>query len=259
MGRGGVQPVLGVEGVRVRFGGLVALDGVSLTVHPGEVVAVIGPNGAGKTTLFNVISGFIRPEAGRVYLEGKDVTGLAPWARARMGVGRTFQQVQLYPGASVLETVAAAACLDVAGGFFSDALAMPWSLQARREAEERAFAALDFFGLAALADQPASSLPAGTARLVELARAVALRPKVLLADEPAAGMEASESEDLARHLEKYARLTGAGVLLVEHDVAMVMGVSDWVYVLDFGRLVAEGPPEQVREDPQVIAAYLGEV
>jgi branched-chain amino acid transport system ATP-binding protein len=225
--------------VSVRFGGLQVLDRVTVTAPPGAVTGIIGPNGAGKTTLFNVITGLIPPDRGRVVLDGRDLTHRSPARRARAGLARTFQMLQLFATLTVRENVelAAHAHRRVPGHPSVDDL-------------------LDLVGVSDLAGRAAQDLTTGQGRLVELARALATRPKVLLLDEPASGLDDHETRHLAALLRAIAT-GGPGILLVEHHVPTVMELCDTVHVLDYGRLIAVGPPAQVRRDPAVQAAYLG--
>ncbi len=236
--------MLQVDEVTVRFGGVTALDGVCLTAPDGQVTGLIGPNGAGKTTLFDVVTGLRRPRQGRVSLDGRDVTRLGPGRRARRGLGRTFQRLEVFGSLSVHDNVLLAA--EVEGGL------RRWGSGARRTAADL----LDRTGLAAVADRPASELPTGTARVLEVARALATRPTTLLLDEPGSGLDEAESRALGDLLLDVAA-SGTAVLLVEHDVDLVMRVCTGVTVLDFGQVLSEGAPEQVRSDTRVQQAYLG--
>ena len=249
--------ILELSGVTVRFGAATAVDGVSLSVHAGEVVGLIGPNGAGKTVTFNVVTGLQKPSAGRVLLHGRDVTNAPPHVRTTMGLGRTFQVVQLFRGLSVVENVAVAAHHHTRSGIVSDALRLPGRGRALAESHERALAVLDFLGLSALADLPADALPVGQARLVELGRALALQPDVLLLDEPASGLDPSETHELVELLARVRAVLGVAMLLVEHDMGVVMPLCDHVVVMNQGAVLAAGRPEEVRHDPRVLEAYLG--
>jgi branched-chain amino acid transport system ATP-binding protein len=232
---------LQVSGVTVSFGGRRALDGVALTAEPGRVTGLIGPNGAGKSTLFDVISGLRRPSSGRVMLGGRDVTRLGPARRSRHGLARTFQQLELFGRLSVRDNLRVAAELG----------------PQRRHAARVVRDILERLDLTALADQLADALPTGVGRLVEVGRALAARPKVLLLDEPAAGQDTEETERFAALLRTLAD-DGMTVVLVEHDMGLVMGVCDEVYVLDLGKVIAFGPPDVIRRDDVVLAAYLGD-
>jgi branched-chain amino acid transport system ATP-binding protein len=246
-----------VNAVTKRFGGLTALRGVSLRVRAGEVCGLIGPNGAGKTTLFDVISGLTAPTAGTVHLDGADVTRQLPERRARSGVRRTFQRVQLYGRLSVEDNVLAAMeWRGGGGGLFADLVAAP--TRRRREATRREKVAevLDACGLSGLAGRPAWSLPIGQARLVELARAIADGPRLLLLDEPTSGLSAREAARFGEQIQRL-RADGVAVVLVEHDVGFVMGQSDRVVVLNLGAVLAEGAPDEIQAHPEVRRAYLG--
>jgi branched-chain amino acid transport system ATP-binding protein len=248
--------LLSLNGITRRFGGLIAVDGVDLAVAKGGVTAVIGPNGAGKTTLFNIISGFQAPNAGRIVFDGIDITGHPPEAIAAAGVVRTFQLVQLFQNLSVLENVTVGSHLHTTGGLWSAVLRLPRMRAAERALEARARELLAFVGLDAAADEEANALAYGQQRLLEIARSLAAGPRLLLLDEPAAGLSVEETRRLAAAIRTIAE-RGTTVLLIEHDMKLVMNTADTVAVLDFGRKIAEGPPETVREDAAVIAAYLG--
>ncbi len=237
--------LLDISGVSVRFGGLEALGEVSVGVDEGRVTGLIGPNGAGKTTLFNVVTGLQTPNAGRIVLDGKDLTTARPHRRAREGIGRTFQRLETFGTLSVRDNVLVAA-----------EMRRGWSRERFKPAVETA-ECIERVGLDAVADELVDRLPTGTQRLVEVARALAAKPRVLLLDEPSAGLNEFETEALAKLLRELAG-DGLGILLVEHDMGLVMSASDQIYVLDFGRIIAVGNPEQVQSDPLVRAAYLGE-
>ncbi len=236
--------LLQVRGITVNFGGHVALDDVALHADPGLVTALIGPNGAGKTTLFNAICGLLNPSAGTVLLDGRELTRLKPYKRARLGLARTFQRLELWSLLTVRENVQVAAELRAAYG--ND------GADPRHEVED----IVRRVGLHGKIDHRVDELPTGQARLVEIARALATKPRLLLLDEPASGLDDAETEDLGALLRSLAA-EGLAVLLVEHDVQLVMDVSDHVFVLDFGRIIAEGAPNEIRTNEAVLAAYLG--
>jgi branched-chain amino acid transport system ATP-binding protein len=248
--------MLVAERLSVAFGGVRAIDDVSLAVAPGLVFSIIGPNGAGKTTLFNVISGLYRPERGRVRLAGEDVTALAPEGLARRGLSRTFQNLQIFFRMSVIENVMVGRHRHETTGMFADLFHLPSVRRQNRMTREAAAAALERVGLAAAAERPAGSLSFGDLKRLELARALASEPKLLLLDEPAAGCNAVETEGIATVIRRLSR-DGITVVLVEHDMRLVMNVSDRIHVLANGRTLAEGAADEVRTNPAVIAAYLG--
>jgi branched-chain amino acid transport system ATP-binding protein len=249
-------PVFAVAGVGVRFGGLVALDDVSLDVAAGAVHGVIGPNGAGKTTLFNVCCGFVRPDTGQVLRHGRPVRDLRPHRLAAMGIARTLQGVGLFRGLSVAENVMVGADRHRRAGFASTLFALPRSDRDERALRERAMAALAELGADGYADRLPGSLPYAVQKRVALARALAAEPDLLLLDEPASGLGADEMAELGALIRGLT--SRMSVVLVEHHMDLVMAVCDRITVLDFGRVVAEGTPDEVRDDQAVIDAYLGE-
>ncbi len=236
--------LLDIQGVCVRFGGLMAVDTVTLSAERGKVTGLIGPNGAGKTTTFNVITGLQQPTKGRVLIDGEEVNHLAPHKRARRGMARTFQRLELFGVLTARENVMAAASMSAR---YRDSKESPAVVADRL---------LERVGITEVADVPAGRLPTGQGRLVELARALATKPRLLLLDEPASGQDDAETQHFAGLLRQLAD-EGMAVLLVEHDMGLVMSVCDYLYVLDFGRLLAEGSPDEVRHHPDVLAAYLG--
>jgi branched-chain amino acid transport system ATP-binding protein len=248
--------LLKLEHVTRRFGGLLAVDAIDLDVEQGGVTAIIGPNGAGKTTLFHLISGFQIPNDGRIVFDGRDITGLPPNEIATHGLIRTFQLVQLFRDLTAIENVKVGCHLQTRGGVVT-ALVRPKSArQAEAQVEATARELLAFVGLADHGASPASALTYGRQRLLEIARALAARPKLLLLDEPAAGLNAEETKLLSATIRRIVA-QGTTVLLIEHDMTLVMNTADKVAVLDFGAKIAEGTPQAVRDDPAVIAAYLG--
>jgi branched-chain amino acid transport system ATP-binding protein len=256
-GNGGPRPLLEVDGVSVRFGALTALTHVSLEIARGEIVAIIGPNGAGKTTLLNVISGFYHPYEGRILFDGKDRTNLRPPDVAELGVARTFQNVALFKGMSVLDNIMTGRLLKMRGSFLLDALWWgPAQRQelAHREAVERI---IDFLEIQAIRKTQAGRLPYGLQKRVELARALAAEPQLLLLDEPMAGMNVEEKEDMCRFILDVNSEFGTTIALIEHDMGVVMDISHRVAVLDYGRKIADGTPDEVRKNPAVLDAYLG--
>src|SRR5690242_522765 len=250
--------MLRVRDVTVRFGGITALDGVSLDLNRGEILGLIGPNGAGKTTLFNCLTGVVRPDRGSMFFETRSLTYAPPHVRAQYGIARTFQNLQLWGSMTVEENLMVP--MDALGrrNTFSDMLYLPFSVYAERASLERARAILHVLDLTRYRKTLAGDLPAGIQRRVEIARALAMRPKLLLLDEPAAGLDAQETSRLAELLHAVRERFHVSMLLVDHDMSLVMRVCDFVYVLDFGKLLARGRPELIRNDPKVIAAYLGE-
>jgi branched-chain amino acid transport system ATP-binding protein len=249
---------LQVRGVSLSFGGVRALKDVSFSVRPGTITAMIGPNGAGKTSMFNCISGFYRPDAGQLLLDGEDITRLHAPERAKLGLARTFQNIALFRGMSVLDNIKLGRHAHMHTGLL-DAL-LYWG-RARREEmalrEEVERRIIDFLEIQHIRDQPVASLAYGLRKRVELARALAMQPRILLLDEPVAGMNREETEDMARFILDVKEEWGATILMVEHDMGMVMDISDHVVVLNFGQVITQGKPSEVQQNPEVIAAYLG--
>ncbi|MEY4496953.1 MAG: hypothetical protein RLZZ364_258 [Actinomycetota bacterium] len=250
------KKLLEVKDIVVKFGGVTALNNVNLHVNEGEIAALIGPNGAGKTTVFNIVTGYYTPTSGDVLVDGESVVGLRPYKIARKGLGRTFQNIRLFGDMTAAENVATAADSLNKSGLIGSLLGVPRSRRDEKEAMEKAHELLKFIGLDHRAHQMAKNLPYGDQRRLEIARALALNPKVLLLDEPAAGFNPQEKVELGELIRKI-RDRGYAVLLIEHDMSLVMKISDRISVLDFGQKIAEGKPEEIQNSQRVIDAYLG--
>jgi branched-chain amino acid transport system ATP-binding protein len=251
-----IVPLLDVREVTVRFGGITALDGLSFDIDAGQICGLIGPNGAGKTTIFNVVSRIYEPTSGRVVFDGVELLSRPRHAVAKLGIGRTFQNLALFPSMTLLENVMVGAHSRGSVGFVRAALRIaPW--REERGTREFAYDLLKKLDLAPLAFRPAAGLPFGTLKRLEIARALAARPKLLLMDEPASGLTHSEVDELDGLIKRVRDEFDLAVLLVEHHMQMVMGISDKVVAMDFGRKIAEGSPDEVRSNPAVVEAYLG--
>jgi branched-chain amino acid transport system ATP-binding protein len=250
------DPVLEVNNITLTFGGVTALDDVSFAIQPGEILGLIGPNGAGKTTCFNVVTGVYKPTAGDVSFQGQPLVGLKRHQITRLGIARTFQNIRLFKSMTALENVMVGADARHATGVLSALFRLPRHRREEREGEDRAMELLRFMGLQAKCDELAANLSYGDQRRLEIARAMATKPSLLCLDEPAAGFNPAEKRTLMTLIRK-VRDQGYTVLLIEHDMRLVMGVTDRIVVLEFGKKIAEGSPDVIRNDPAVIAAYLG--
>ena len=249
--------VLKIQDLQKYFGGLRAVDGLSFAVSEGQIKSVIGPNGAGKTTLFNLITGVFPPTRGRFEYAGKTLNGMKTHEIARLGISRTFQNLELFPNMNSLENVMLGCHAHTGAGVFQTGLRLPGMRREEKGIREKALEELRFMGIEERANLGAKSLPLGEQKLLEIARALATRPRVLLLDEPAAGLNTRETETLSETIRRI-RDRGITVLLVEHDMSLVMGISDEVLVLNYGKRIAEGKPREIQRNPEVIAAYLGE-
>lgn len=249
--------ILKTEDVMIKFGGLTAVSGFTIEAERGSISSLIGPNGAGKTTCFNIITGFYKPTSGRVIFNGKDVTGMPPHLVCKTGIARTFQNIRLFSGGTVLQNVMTACWVRQRAPWWSAPLMLPVFRREEREIRERSMELLAAVGLDSLASEVATGLPYGAQRRLEIARALATGPELLLLDEPAAGMNPQESLELMSFIRSIRDRFKVTILMIEHDMKVVMGVSEWIRVLDYGQLIAEGTPDEIKKNPRVIEAYLG--
>ncbi|MCL4514986.1 MAG: ABC transporter ATP-binding protein [Firmicutes bacterium] len=251
------QALLEIEGLAIRFGGLVAVSNFNLGLNPGELVGLIGPNGAGKTTVFNMITGIYRPTAGRIRFEGREMIGLRPDQVVSRGIAWTFQNIRLLGSLKVIDNVMIAHHFRLRSGPLGAILRVPAYIREEQQMYRNSLELLEAVGLAHLAEETAGSLPYGEQRRLEIARALATRPKLLLLDEPAAGMNPQETLNLMSFIQKMRRDFGLTIFLIEHDMQLVMGICERIVVLDYGNTIAEGTPAEIRKNPRVIQAYLG--
>ena len=251
------QPALDVRNLGIDFGGLTAVDGFNITVGPTEISGLIGPNGAGKTTIFNLLTGVYQPTRGSVLINGIDIKGMPTHKVNRLGIARTFQNIRLFTDMTALDNVKVGMHHDIKCSSQGSLLHLPSYYKAEKKANEKAMELLDFMGLADVADVKAGSLPYGVQRRLEIVRALATDPSIILLDEPAAGMNPSETAELTETIRRIRDEFNIAVLLIEHDMSLVMGICEGIAVLNFGRIIAKGTPDEIRNNPQVIEAYLG--
>ena len=253
----GKMPVLDVRNLGIDFGGLTAVDGFSITIGPTEISGLIGPNGAGKTTIFNLLTSVYQPTRGSILLKGIDTKGMTTSKVNKMGIARTFQNIRLFSEMTALDNVKVGMHNEMKCSFISSLLRLPPYFKAEKKANERAMELLDFMGLKDVAHVKAGSLPYGVQRRLEIVRALATNPAILLLDEPAAGMNPSETAELTEQIRRIRDTFGIAIFLIEHDMNLVMNVCEGIAVVNYGRIIAKGTPEQIKNDPAVIEAYLG--
>ena len=253
----GKQPVLDVRNLGIDFGGLTAVDGFNMTIGPTEISGLIGPNGAGKTTIFNLLTSVYQPTRGSILLKGIDTKGMSTAKVNRMGIARTFQNIRLFTEMSALDNVKVGMHNSIKCSFVSSLFRLPSYFKAEKKADQKAMELLEFMGLADVAHVKAGSLPYGVQRRLEIARALASDPAIILLDEPAAGMNPSETEELMHQIRRIRDTFQIAIFLIEHDMNLVMNVCEGIVVVNYGRVIAKGTPEQIKNDPAVIEAYLG--
>lgn len=253
-----MAPLIKINHLNKRFGGITAVKDVCLEVEPGAIFSIIGPNGAGKTTFFNLVTGFYPPDSGEIYLAGERVDGLSPYRMARMGIARTFQNIRLFPWMTLVENIIVSSQIKCRGGILDALFKTPRNRREEAETLKRVDEILEYFSLMGKRDYLAKNLSYGEQRKLEIARALAMEPRILFLDEPTAGMNPSETEQCVENIFQINEDMGITVILIEHNINLVMGISDRIAVLDYGEKIAEDIPENIQKDPTVIKAYLGE-